>query len=313
MARKTTQKPLDMAAPVPWPAAVVLGLAGYLLIRYGLRWLPGGADPSLGDSIRQVAAGQGYAQLSWGVLAACWLIALGSFLHRSRKRAIAKAQDRAGELSRMPSSAFDRIVQEAFRRQGFVVTENRRTASSVRVDLVLRKDGRTTLVHCLQTADGDVGESLVQDLLDQRKRHGAAAVYIVTMGGHTPAARRLARGRPIELIAGTRLLEFADPLAREDAEPASFIDSPLALLGSMAGAVLMIATMQHSARHGSGLSPIPDNLVALLPYEPVPIHTAVSSAPDTQAAGDAGAPERGHESHAARAMAIIDPTATDDP
>lgn len=286
----------------------MVGFTGYLLIRYGLRWFPGDTNPSLGDSIRQIAADHGYAQLSWGVLASCWLIALGSFLQRNRQRATLLAQERAEQLRHMPSLAFGRIVQDAFRHQGFTVTENRRMTSRAHVDLLLRKGGRTTLVHCLPTPETPVDEPLLRELLDQRQRHGAAAVYIVTRGGYALEARRLARRGPIELITGARLLELARLPAQGPAEPASFIDSPLALLGSMAGVVLMIATMQYPGEHGSKLSPIPDNLVALLPYDPVAIHADVPAA-----RGDAEATGSSQENHVAHAMAIIDPTAADDP
>lgn len=307
------QKQADIATTVPWPAAIAIGLVGYLLIRYGLRWFPGDTNLSLGDSIRQIAADQGYAQLSWGVLASCWLIAVGSFLQRNRRLTRARVRERAEQLSLVPSPAFGRIVQDAFRQQGFTLTENRRMASRAHVDLVLRKGSRTTLVHCLPTPEASVDEPLVRELLDQRKRHGAAAVYIVTMGENEPEARRRIRGRPIELIAGTRLLELARPRVRETSEPASFIDSPLALLGTMAGAILLIATMQYSGEHGSRLSPIPDNLVALLPYDPVAPHAVAPHALGAAAGSDTGTTSASQDNHATRAMAIIDPTAADDP
>lgn len=207
---------LEALAALPWPVAVVAGIVGFLLVRYGFTaWMSGAGGP-----LMQGLAGQGavLAPLAWMVLAVCWLAAMVSFVRSRHRRALLDTRTGLDSLAAGGWCQFEQLVGEAFRRQGYAVEETGLGGADGGIDLILRKDGRRTLVQCKQWKRQQVGVSTVREMAGLLTHHGADAVKVVCVGGYTPDAEAFARGKPIELIGGERLLEM---IRAAQAAPAS--------------------------------------------------------------------------------------------
>ena len=76
------------------------------------------------------------------------------------------------------------------------------------MDLVLRKDGRRSLVQCKQWKVFSVGRPVLQQMFGIMTAKSADEAIIVTSGRFTDEARAFARGKPIQLLDGPDLLEL---------------------------------------------------------------------------------------------------------
>ena len=133
---------------------------------------------------------------------------------------------------------FEILVGEAFRRQGYRVEETGRDGADGGIDLILRRDGATTLVQCKQWHSRPVSVMVVREMFGLLMHHGAAAVKIVALGDYTPDARRFAHGKPIELIHGDALLAMVREAQTNRAQRAPDLhasaDAAFAITGSPA-------------------------------------------------------------------------------
>jgi restriction system protein len=76
------------------------------------------------------------------------------------------------------------------------------------IDLVLRLGGRTFLVQCKHWRAYQVGVKEVREVLGLVTAEAAAGGILVTSGGFSPGAKDFARGKPLQLVDGPRLLEL---------------------------------------------------------------------------------------------------------
>jgi len=87
------------------------------------------------------------------------------------------------------------LIGEAFRPQGFTVTETGGGDADGGVDLVLAKNGEKFLVQCKQWKAFKVGVSVVRELYDVMAAKGVAGGDVVTSGQFTAEAKEFAAGR----------------------------------------------------------------------------------------------------------------------
>ncbi|TYT26597.1 restriction endonuclease [Luteimonas viscosa] len=194
---------LDHLVALPWPVGLAAGVLGFGSIRYGIpAWLSGQGGP-LTQGLAQSDALQVPA---WIFLALCTMAAGASFLGSHRKRRLLDAQTGLESIAALGWRDFERLVGEAFRRQGYVVEESGLGGADGGIDLVLRKDGQRTLVQCKQWRRRQVRVNVVREMHGLLAHHGAHAVRIAALGGFTRDAARFAQGKPIELIDGDTLL-----------------------------------------------------------------------------------------------------------
>ncbi len=201
---------LDLIAMLPWWVGVALAFVSYL-------WLhsiavapvptPGGVE-KIGD----VVAGQLTRSLAMVGQYFLPFICLGgaivSAFGRARRRRLHNdvAQNPAADaLDGMSWSDFELLVGEAFRRQGYAVTETGGGGADGGVDLNLSKGGERFFVQCKQWKAFKVGVTTVRELYGVMAARGAAGGYVVTSGQFTADAKEFAAGRNITLIDGPAL------------------------------------------------------------------------------------------------------------
>lgn len=214
---------MDALAALPWPAGIALGIVGFLVIRLGLpAWL-GNAGPLAG----MFSPLMGVLAFLW--LGACLLGALVSAIRSSNRKRLLDTRTDLESLSATGWRNFERLVGEAFRRQGYAVEENHHAGPDGGIDLVLFKDGRRILVQCKQWRREQVGVAVVREMYGLLVHHDADAVKIVTTGSYTQAAAAFAADKPIELVTGEQMLAMiraVQPASASATPPANVMQEP---------------------------------------------------------------------------------------
>ncbi len=234
---------MDILVALPWPAGIAVGLVGYVAIRHGIGWyleITGG--PYLSGLGELVSSGT-YAPIGWTLLIACWLAAVFSFIGRARRRHLLEGQTGMDSLRQMSWRQFEQLTGEAFRRQGYAIEETGLGGADGGIDLLLRKDGSTTLVQCKQWQNRQVGVKIVREMYGLLLHHNAAAVKIVALGDYTDEARQFAQDKPIELIHGGQLMATVRSVQTRARRASSPMDSPLTLSASMVASLLVIGVI----------------------------------------------------------------------
>lgn len=244
---KRKQSGFEVVASMPWPAGIVLGLVAYIAIRHGIGWYFGATNNPFTSGLGKLAATGIYAPLGWMLLAGCWIAALASFIGRRSRRQLLDKQTGIDSLRQMNWRQFELLAGEAFRRQGYAVEETGFGGADGGIDLLLRKNGQTTLVQCKQWQNRQVGVTVVREMYDLLAHHQAAAVKIVALGDYTSDARRFAQGKSIELIHGGELIATVRSLQSAKAHTTGLMDTLVAFGGSMVASLLVIARVSSPA------------------------------------------------------------------
>ena len=200
---------VDLVALMPWWAGLALALASYLLLHKFAAPVQGPMQP--GQMGGFVIRSMGQALAFYGqfvVPALCLVAALISFLNRRKRETLVAnvTQSASAEaLNAMTWQEFEMLVGEAFRLQGYAVTELGGAQADGGVDLVLRKGTETSLVQCKQWKAFSVKVDVVRELYGVMAARGAAHGFVVTSGNFTADAMAFADGRNVSLVDGQKL------------------------------------------------------------------------------------------------------------
>ena len=214
MARKRKTSPLedmlDLVALMPWWVGVAIAAVGYLILHRTatppqVKALQPGQITGL--MAQTMITGLAYARQF--IVPFVGLIgAVMSFVQRRQRSALvtdvvqAKGAD---ALDGMSWREFEMLVGEAFRLQGYGVTEIGGGGADGGVDLVLKNGNEKFLVQCKQWKAYKVGVDVVRELYGVMAAKGATGGFVVTSGTFTSDATTFASGRNVKLIGGQRL------------------------------------------------------------------------------------------------------------
>ncbi|MGO4279014.1 MULTISPECIES: restriction endonuclease [Cupriavidus] len=200
-----------IARMLPWWASVVLAVVAYgILHRYAIADVPTNVPP--GQIGSMVVAQMVKAFATYGQYIVPTIVLAGAlasyFEKKKRERLIgAVAADASGKaLNQMSWREFEMLVGQAFRADGYTVTEVGGGGADGGVDLQLRKSGEIFLVQCKQWKAYKVSVKVVRELYGVMTDRGAAGGFVVTSGVFTSDAAAFARGKNIELVDGASLL-----------------------------------------------------------------------------------------------------------
>ena len=186
---------------LPWWVSLVFAAVVFA----ALRWLA----PALTGS-RPVLAPLGQAAAAhahW--VAAIFLLPIPFALFgAARRRRLVEARPSIDRLLTMPWQEFEQLVGEAYRRQGYSVTERGGAAADGGIDLELRTQDKTLVVQCKRWKSRTVGVELVRELYGAMVGDEAHGAIFVTSGRYTPDAIDFARDKPIKLLDGRELVEL---------------------------------------------------------------------------------------------------------
>jgi restriction system protein len=212
MGRKRTslgEDLVDVVAMLPWWACLAMALGSYLTLHQmavppQLSLQPGQTG---GFIYRVMIAGLATAA-QFIVPMLCLIAALISFLRRRKRETLVTnvAQSKSADaLNDMSWAEFETLVGEAFRLQGYQVSECGGPGADGGVDVVLRKGSEKFLVQCKQWKAYKVGVDVVRQLYGVMAAQGAAGGFVMTSGSFTADARAFAEGRNVKLVDGPKL------------------------------------------------------------------------------------------------------------
>jgi restriction system protein len=175
---------IDELVLAPWWASLVLAVIAYVVL--------GRVMPSL---VRLVC----FILIAFAAISA--LRAWGN-------RRMLDRQTGLDSLRELPWKRFEDLLGEAYRRHGYQVTETLGGGADGGVDLVLRRDGKVTLVQCKRWRGKPVRVQVVRELYGVLTDRRADAAKLVATTSFTPDAIAFARGKPIELVDSAALLDL---------------------------------------------------------------------------------------------------------
>ena len=207
---------LGLLVRLPWWVSVVLAAVSYLVAS---ALASRGVDPSrpLTAVVNGLATG-GRVVLPILFLACAAASAIGRAWRRDLfDRASGGGGPQA--VDQMSWDAFEALLGEAYRRQGYRVVETGMGGADGGIDLALIRDGARTLVQCKHWKAGKVGVTFVRELLGVMTAEKAAKGIVVTSGRFTDEAQRFARTSGIELVDGTALRAILSKARQSGAAP----------------------------------------------------------------------------------------------
>jgi restriction system protein len=196
---------LDDLLRLPWWLNLIFTAIIYLVLKY---YIPSAHFQS---PLFQVLA-RALPSLANGAAVLFVFVAALSAFHAWRKGELLNSQTSIHSIKKLGWKDFEYLVSEAFRRKGYDVEENLGVGADGGVDLILRKEGKTTLVQCKQWKSKRVGVSVVRELFGVMNAEKADHGIVVCTGGYTKDAIDFARGNSIELLDGEDLVKIIGQL-----------------------------------------------------------------------------------------------------
>ncbi len=136
---------------------------------------------------------------------------LRAAINKARRRQLYDTQVNIESVRALSWREFEMLVGEAYRRQGYAVTETGGGGADGGIDLVLCRSKERTLVQCKQWRVYKVGVGPVRELFGVLMAEGADRAIFVTSGVYTQEARNFASGKPVILIDGEQLCQLIAP------------------------------------------------------------------------------------------------------
>ncbi len=197
MARKSLiEDVFGIVATLPWWVGVILGGAFFYAFKVHI-------PESVSDPLKPAWTPM-FDVLAWAFLGLCLLAALTSFIRRLRDKRLFDRQTSIDSIRNLSWSEFERFILEAYRRQGYDASVTSAGADGG-VDIVLKKDNKTTLVQCKQWKSQRVGVKPVRELAGVVAAEKADRGIFVCSGSYTDDAKVFASRSGIELIDGEAL------------------------------------------------------------------------------------------------------------
>jgi restriction system protein len=148
--------------------------------------------------------------------------------------------DGADWLRALDWRAFERLVADAFRRQGFAVLPTAHGADGG-IDLILNRGAERIFVQCKHWRSYQVGVSVVRELFGLVAAYRATGGIVVTSGRFTPEAVEFARVSGVVLLDGPAVtvltaagLPNPQPTVLVPASTGAWVAAPAPASGSQA-------------------------------------------------------------------------------
>lgn len=212
---------LELLSETPWWIAAIVAVIAYMVLGYVV--------PSLDISnvfIRGLAsAGPTIAPVAGVILG---FVSLVSSIRRWYRRRLFDSRSSAEGIRSLDWRDFERLVGEAFRRQGYSLRERGGNGPDGGVDLELKGGSGTVLVQCKHWKAWKVGVRPVRELFGVMVSERADEGIVVTSGRFTAKAHAFARSNGVRLLDGPKLVELIQTVrANEPVTSASIQASTL--------------------------------------------------------------------------------------
>jgi restriction system protein len=236
-----------------WVGPVVSFLV-FAIFRWLMPYLtaPKPGELDVGIFLRQISVN--LAWLPATVFLFVWIVAE---VHKLGDRRLLNNQTGLESVREESWDQFERLVAEAYRRQGYLAEVVGSASGDGGVDVELRKPGEFALVQCKQWKAYKVGVSVVRELLGVVVSRNADKGIVITSGAFTEEAQAFARqSSRIELLAGKEAFALVRagqrsmpaPIATQPAPPAAI---PLEPACPSCGNAMVLRTARKGPTPGS--------------------------------------------------------------
>lgn len=128
-------------------------------------------------------------------------------LKRLQRRRLYESQTGIASIRALSWRDFERLIGEAYRRQGYEVAETGGGGADGGIDLVLRRGNEKTVVQCKQWRVYKVAVQPIRELYGVMVAGKAQQAIFVTSGIYTQQALQFAVGKPLTLVDGNQLVQ----------------------------------------------------------------------------------------------------------
>ena len=201
MARRGEGGLLELLSELPWWVSVCVSATVFVVMRFVV-------PPVLSRAPLLAAIAPTAGLFAWPLAGILLLPAVISALSSIRKRKLLDRQQGIETIRALSWKEFEELLGEAYRRQGFSVTENRHGGADGGIDLTIQRGDEVYLVQCKQWRAQRVGVKVVREMLGLVTAHGATGAIVVTSGAFTPDAEKFALGAAVELVGGPELVQI---------------------------------------------------------------------------------------------------------
>lgn len=226
MRRRSKPTLFDLAAALPWQVSLVVGAVLFATLMWVAPVLAERIESPISRTMFTAIADNALPVFAWLLLAVFSIGALVSFFERRKRSHLFTTRTDLAAIRELDWRQFEMLIGEAFRQQGYRVTESGLGGPDGGVDLVLHRDGKKTLVQCKHWRNRQIPVATVREMFGLLQHHGADSVCIICTGTFSTDARRFAVGKPIDLVGDDRLFDLLQkergrsvPLASADPTP----------------------------------------------------------------------------------------------
>ena len=202
---------ITAASRLPWWVCILLAIISFFVL-HTIASRPIAIAVTNANQLGNAAMrgmGQCLAGIGQYVLPLAFSVAaIVSLVKRSRRRQLyvnTQSRNTVSALHEMDWHDFERLVEEFYRRKGFLVTRDSVDGPDGGIDLILHRDRETYLVQCKKWKAYKIGVQQVREFYGIITARGAAGGYFVTSGTYTDDAKAFANGTNLELIDGVKL------------------------------------------------------------------------------------------------------------
>jgi restriction system protein len=143
--------------------------------------------------------------IAWGVPLTVFVVL--AVLERMVRLRRLRRQRVYADLAALSWVQFEQVIADAFRRHGYRVRETGgRNQADGGVDVVLERDGETTIVQAKHWRRDRVGVTLVRELYGVQQSLHAHRAMFVSLGRYTADAEGFAARTGVTLVDGEQLL-----------------------------------------------------------------------------------------------------------
>jgi hypothetical protein len=195
--------------------------------------------------------------------------------------------DRAEALRKLQTvspSLLAYLTAVLFERQGYA-TRVTALAAGEDVDVVATRDRWTIVVQCRQSVHS-AGQPIVRDLYSAMLRLRADEAYLVTTGQITPQAQQWAADKPIHLIDGLALVDWARGSKPVSRSIFAGVRLPYVVVGALAALALFALVAAGVVAYPQIASRLGIDILPTTAWEPPPVSsTLVVTATPASAVG----------------------------
>ena len=213
----------DIAAVLPWWAGIGIAVVAYASLHaVATTNLPSATSMGNRSALFEMVF-HGFATVFQYAIPLALLVGAGlSIFGRHRRRSLLESATNPGEVTRMTWQEFELLVGEAYRRQGYRVTETGLGGADGGIDLILTKPRIKALVQCKHWKVRQVGVKPVRELFGVMTAERATEGILVTSGRFTDEAKSFASSNGITLVDGTALARLVASSDRPTAKVIPF-------------------------------------------------------------------------------------------